>query len=667
LISVSVQDIRPNPQDTSNFYLNNIYQTVADPNRSNISSFLPASPPAFSPPHYAIWVNALWFLSLVISITCALLATLLQRWARRYLKVTQPRYSLHKRARIRAFFAEGVEKSLLPLVVEALPTLLHVSLFLFFAGLIVFLCNLNLTIFKLVLSWVSICTALYGCITFMPVFCHDTPYNTPLSLPVWHIVTRISFAIIWWFTPLVSLLGGVVYYRFRLLKESYYKMLAQGMQKTAEETSLILPSGIGARAFMWTFDSLDEDHELERFFSGLPGFRNSKIVDDPLPGLTSEQKKLSTALVGLFDRAVLSDLVPEPVKHRRAIICVKSLDPAEVPYASRQIVNRILFNDQCRGLQTAEFGNAVRGWENQGTALVARAIVTGIVARAQRRDDAWFVLASSELGIPESVLRDYATHGDNLSLAILIHVTRQQFIHYKKRSWSKDEFWLVLAAASKFNVQDTTPELQHEFCDLWNQIALKVLNDNNQWMAWYILGPIRNIYFALHQDTDSAPTRFSASTTDYDPILKEPSSYPLCNVPNHHHPHSTPHIHDVSASAVTTLTRTVPHDHGNTALALSFLASSPYTPSSSTHAPLRLNELENLTDVPPLDNASPNPATTRLTHGSTASGIDTSAERMHLPTPDPSTSDPPTPMASTSPPGAGAVSHIADRALLQMI
>ncbi|KAH9071379.1 hypothetical protein EDB83DRAFT_2574369, partial [Lactarius deliciosus] len=140
LISVSIQDIRQNPQDTSNFYLANIYQTLADP---NISTSLPASPPPFLPPNYAVWVNTLLFLSLVISISCALLATLLQQWARRYLKVTQPRYSLHKRARIRAFFFEGVDKFLLPWAVEALPTLLHISLFLFFGGISVFLWNVN--------------------------------------------------------------------------------------------------------------------------------------------------------------------------------------------------------------------------------------------------------------------------------------------------------------------------------------------------------------------------------------------------------------------------------------------------------------------------------------------------------------------------------------------
>ncbi|KAH9165362.1 hypothetical protein EDB89DRAFT_2102259, partial [Lactarius sanguifluus] len=305
LISVSIQDIRPNPQDTSNFYLANIYQTLSNPG-SNVSSSLPASPPPFSPPNYAIWVNALWFLSLVISITCALLATLLQQWARRYLEVTQPRYSPHKRARIRAFFFEGVDKFLLPWAVEALPTLLHASLFLFIAGLAVFLHNVNLTIFKLALSWVGVCVALYGCITFIPIFRHDSPYHTPLSLPAWYIITGLSFVIfqvLRWFSLFISFCYlflccpcavltfdmespsflGQVNGRFQSLAKSYRELLVKGMQMIVEETALNSPSAIVTRAFMWTFDGSDEDHELERFLSGLPGFRSSKVVDDPLP------------------------------------------------------------------------------------------------------------------------------------------------------------------------------------------------------------------------------------------------------------------------------------------------------------------------------------------------------------------------------------------------
>ncbi|KAN0140375.1 hypothetical protein V8E53_001584, partial [Lactarius tabidus] len=303
LISVSIQDLQQNPQDTSNFYLANMYQATINPNGS---SSLPASPPPFIPPNYAVWVNALWFLSLVISITCALLATLLQQWARRYLKVTQPRYSPHRRARIRAFFAEGVDKFLLPWAVEALPTMLHLSLFLFFAGLSVFLWNVNLTIFKSVLSWVGLCTALYGCITFIPVFRHDSPYHTPLSLPVWQFITGIpflAFRALEEITFYFGIFSIETYRRFRRLAQRYGKLLVQGMQKTAEETAFGSPSEIDTRAFLWTFDSLDEDHELERFFSGLPGFRSSKMVKDPLPDLTPDQQgKLLSALVGLSDR-----------------------------------------------------------------------------------------------------------------------------------------------------------------------------------------------------------------------------------------------------------------------------------------------------------------------------------------------------------------------------
>ena len=364
-----------------------------------------------------------------------------------------------------------------------------------------------------------------------------------------------------------------------------------------EETALNSPSKIDTRAFLWTFDSLDEDHELERFFAGLPGFRSSEVVDDPLPSLTWEQKKrLSIALMGLFDRTFSSNFLPEPVKSRRAIICVKALDPAEIPYTSRQIIDRILFslNDQYWGLQTAEFGRVIRGWGDGGdreTALVVQAICTSIVARAQRHDDSWLLFASNELGVPEAVLRGYAAHGDSLSLAILIHITRQQFTHYRKLPWPTRGFSFVLEAASKFTVQDTSPELQHGFCALWNQIVLKVQNDNDGWMEFYILEPIRNVYIALHQDTDAAPTRFSASTGDLTQILLEPS-YPLCNVPGHH-PDPTPHVHDVSVS--TPFANAVLH---NAALVPASLAS-PDPPSSSIPTPLHVDE--NL-DVPLLKN-----------------------------------------------------------------
>ena len=608
---MSIQGLQVNPQDTSNFYLSNIYQTLADPNRLNISiSPSPSpSPPPFSPPNHAVWVNALWFLSLVISLTCALLATLLQQWARRYLKITQSRYSPHKRARIRAFFAEGVEKCLLPWVVDTLPTLLHISLFLFFAGLVVFLCSVHLTIFKVVLSWVGLCTALYGCITFMPIFRHDSPYYTPLSSPAWHIVTGILFSVyrlLRWFNQSVRFRLHA-YLRYLDLENSYRKSLVRGMQKTAEETALDLPSEIDIRAFMWTFDCLDEDHELEHFFSGLPGFRSSKVVHDPLPGLIEEEKlKLYEGLRGLVDRTFSSDLLSAPVKDRRAMICAKAVDLRYIPNAP-DILEKILSKYQYRGPLATTIAKILRRCGNnvpEDCVLYAQFAISKIIVTRQPFDDSWYILASNELGFPENSLREYSDHGDSLSLVILIHVIRQQFTHFWKTLWPRYDFSFVLATASNLNVKDASPELQHEFCTLWNKIVNEAQGGNYQLMADQILGQIRHIYLALHQNTDSAPTRFSSFTHDNDSILWEPSSYPLCKVPEHRSD-STPHIHD--EGVLTTLAGAIPHDTNTPTFVPSLVG--PDLPSSPPHSPFPVNEA--FTDVLPLDDQIPVPVSTQ--------------------------------------------------------
>ncbi|KAI0300852.1 hypothetical protein BC826DRAFT_905448, partial [Russula brevipes] len=150
---------------------NGTYVSAVDP---TIVTGLP-----FSPSASAIWVNALWFASLVTSLTCALLATLLQQWARRYLRRTQRRYSPHARARIRAFFAEGADRFRLSAVVEVLPALLHLSVFLFFAGLVIFLIDIRSSIAYGIIAPIAICALSYTIFTVIPIFFQDSPFQTP--------------------------------------------------------------------------------------------------------------------------------------------------------------------------------------------------------------------------------------------------------------------------------------------------------------------------------------------------------------------------------------------------------------------------------------------------------------------------------------------------------
>lgn len=74
---------------------------------------------------------------------------LIKQWVQAY---SAPTFqgSPKAQAEIRHFRYYGIEKWHVPLIIDLLPTLLHLSLFLFFAGLVVFLFTLDQTIASVV-------------------------------------------------------------------------------------------------------------------------------------------------------------------------------------------------------------------------------------------------------------------------------------------------------------------------------------------------------------------------------------------------------------------------------------------------------------------------------------------------------------------------------------
>ncbi|KAH9016640.1 hypothetical protein EDB83DRAFT_2232451, partial [Lactarius deliciosus] len=94
--------------------------------------------PFFTFPEPFDLVNSLWFLSLIISLTCALLAILSQQWARRYLMAIRQRDAPHNQARIREFLAEGIQNSGIALLVDAMWASHQLSFMLFTLGLLVY-------------------------------------------------------------------------------------------------------------------------------------------------------------------------------------------------------------------------------------------------------------------------------------------------------------------------------------------------------------------------------------------------------------------------------------------------------------------------------------------------------------------------------------------------
>jgi hypothetical protein len=83
-------------------------------------------------------------LSLAVSLTCILMASLMQRWAYQYSIGIFARSRIDSSNSVGLRAPAGFEDELrLPWLVEALPTLLRIALGLFFAGFGVFVFNLT--------------------------------------------------------------------------------------------------------------------------------------------------------------------------------------------------------------------------------------------------------------------------------------------------------------------------------------------------------------------------------------------------------------------------------------------------------------------------------------------------------------------------------------------
>lgn len=495
-----------------------------------------------------------------MGLTCALLATLLQQWARRYLWVTQPPCTPHRRSRLRSYFAEGVNKSQLPWAIEALPALLHCSLLLFFVGLVLFLFNIHHTVFTVVLWWVGLCASIYAYITFMPIFRQDSPYYTPLTLSAWYIINSFLYVIF----GFLSWLERFHFYnydtwrRFNHFKELYLGRLLKGVIKAAEETAQGLGSAIDGRALLWTLESLDEDLDLERFFAAIPGFCNSRKVVDPVGAfIKPNDKKISATLIQFMERTLSSNLISESVKQSRIAICRMAIDAASLS-ASRQILDRVLLGTWNELLFSIDFALSARRWginSNPSIHFRAKCLVALVIAFLQERDERWESLAIDQLGISRSVLEQYLAHGDNILLANFICITQKIFLYHSENGdWPlfHGVSLRTLEMASRFDARRTVPELQHEFCNLWNRLVLTAQNDDDPHTlstTVRMLKRIRNIYAALHEGIDTTGSALSKFGND-DPALNQASLYPLCNT--HHHISTVTRLHDALPSTEVT-------------------------------------------------------------------------------------------------------------------
>jgi hypothetical protein len=493
-----------------------------------------------------------------MSLTGALIAVFIQQWAQSYLQATRERNSPHHRARIRAFHAEGLENFYLHQVTRAVPILIHGSLFLFFSGLPIFLFNVNRTVFNVVVTWLGLCVAVYACITLMPIFNQKSPYYSPLSSSIWWCFTNTLFIICQLLKKFMSHDSSVIrWYNAHYAKSHPRWPSLRAMQEAAGRFAIQqLSPDIDYRALLWMFETLNDDDEFEQFFDALPSLHGSEALEDAEEKfIKRNEKKLSHALIGMMDRTLLSELVSEEVKQRRIIICTKAIGATSLlgPWWT---LRRVLFGDWHGFSRSIHFGLFVQGWKNISspiTIFYAQYVVAVTLASVQERDDNWFELASGQLNESKSLLRYYySTYGDSVQLANAIFIIRRTIQTSRSENRHRDD---ILKASSKtlelicrFDIQDTLPDLQHQFCDLWNQLVGGAQNaqPHVRLLCVMILKSIRRLYITLHdENTSSFPKAFSTSTDDGDRVLDDPRSYPECSINEHSHSQESQPVPDL--------------------------------------------------------------------------------------------------------------------------
>ncbi|PIL33891.1 hypothetical protein GSI_03597 [Ganoderma sinense ZZ0214-1] len=135
---------------------------------------------SFTAPGYAVWVNGLWFSSLVCTLSASSIAVMVKQWLHQYsqsLSGTSPDV-----ASLRQYRYDSLRKWRVPEIIAALPILLQVALALFLAGLVVLLWQLHpsIAITATILSGLLIAFVLAT--TLLPILYADCCYQSPQAL-----------------------------------------------------------------------------------------------------------------------------------------------------------------------------------------------------------------------------------------------------------------------------------------------------------------------------------------------------------------------------------------------------------------------------------------------------------------------------------------------------
>jgi len=448
----SYKYLSPNSSDQAVVLLGQISQQLAGFNGTFPN--LPMTQPP-SPSTSVILVNAMWLMSLVLSITSALLATLLQQWARRYTQTPQiPSLASH-RARVRSYLFLGTLKYKMHLAVETVPTLLHLSVFLFFIGLVIFFFTINKAVAIAASVSVGVFAGIYFALTILPFFGHKCPYRTPMSSLWWYPWhASLSFGVL--------CLGGVVkqihcclvppnpgqdvpeesmQYKLKnwsdiceVAFEKHQGRLKKGFGKSIIQGALDAPVDVDREAISRLFSrlTLADKSELPNFVASMP---KGQIVQLMTPPIESGKITFRESLILIRNCAADTNAAGLDVEVRKRCVMV-GLEAVDHVVKAITVPNGVLpleMRNLLRDIRTnfADTGHMRQMWVDDDAAIrITSRSICALFARCllhkQPLEEADLSWLQDVIGESSHEIYNRNSRG---SFASLDHVNLKSFVH----------------------------------------------------------------------------------------------------------------------------------------------------------------------------------------------------------------------------------------------
>ena len=138
----------------------------------------------------SVWINSLWFLSLVFSLAAAFLGILVKQWLRQYMKWSTSLGEPKETVLVRQIRFEAWSDWNVDAIISIVPALLELAVVLFLFGLIILLWTVQSTVAIIVTVAATLFLFFAAVFTVLPAFFKRCPYKSP---------TARAFAVLWGF------------------------------------------------------------------------------------------------------------------------------------------------------------------------------------------------------------------------------------------------------------------------------------------------------------------------------------------------------------------------------------------------------------------------------------------------------------------------------------